>query len=110
MCRVHTYEFFKSRLKMTKALLGRFEAKNPRQWRRGAIKYATDEAAKAGAATKEADRPSVARGLYHADVNLHQFDRPVSRFSAFFFLGLGLVLLLIPTIVSVCRAMGGFIS
>jgi hypothetical protein len=111
MFRVHTYTFFRSRLHMTKAMLDRCEAKGAPEWMRGPVEYAKAEAAKGESAKEgQGDWQSLPRGLYHADVNLRQYDRTIARAAALFCLFLGLLLLLIPTIVSVFRAMAGFVS
>lgn len=111
MSRVHTYTFLKSRLDMTRAMLDRREAKGTPERMRGAVKYAKAEAVKAEAAKEgQGNWESLARGLYHADVNLRQYDRPMARTAALFCLCLGLLLLLIPTIASVFRAMAGLVS
>lgn len=109
MFRVHTLDFYTSRLKMTQALLARWQDGGEPYWLRGHIKYAKTEAAKAEATPSEKWLES-ARGLYHADLALRQYDRPTARASALFCLGLGLLLLLIPTVISVGRAVTGFVS
>jgi hypothetical protein len=108
MFRVHTYSFYRSRVKMTEAMLDRWKKGGEPCWLRGPLEIAKEEVAGAAKVTEDKWHEP-ARGLYYADVVLRQHDRRIDRAAALVCLGLGLVLLLIPTIVSVFRAVGGFI-
>ncbi len=109
MFRVHTYVFFNSRLKMTASLLKCFEGKDDIPWLRGPIEYTRSQIA-AGANANNNNWHNSARGLYHSDVVLRQYNRPAARITALLFLAVGLLMMLVPTLFSVFRAMVGLVS
>jgi hypothetical protein len=41
------------------------------------------------------------RNIYHADIQLRQFAKPLARFLALGFLGLGVALMIVPTALNV---------
>lgn len=103
MRKVDHQEYFISRRGMTEALLTRVKRSRVFCPPNGPMIYAQDQISKTANSTEATWRLHAA-GLYHVDLALRQYDRPVSRLIAVALMCTGLLLLLVPTIDSVWRA------
>jgi hypothetical protein len=103
MLKIGGFEFFSSRLNLIQSLIKRSVGKGDLGQINGFLQYATAQASVADTKTLQNWQESAA-SLYHADLALRQYDRSYSRLVALFFFIIGLLLLLIPTLISVVRA------
>jgi hypothetical protein len=102
-----TKEFFEGRRLMLEQLVKRFKLRPPFDLPNGPLQLAELEL------KESADSPNPfkdhSRGIYHADIQLRQFDKPRVRLSALVLLGFGMALMLVPTVLNVFRTLWQFL-
>jgi hypothetical protein len=104
MAKVDDYDYFRSRLSMTQALVERFQRQPPFDLLQGHLEYAKQRIG-ACKATSQSDWKSRSSSLYHADLNLRQYDRPRSRWLSLTLLTVGMIALLVPTVASLWKVL-----
>ena len=115
---VSNIEFFVSRRGMLKALVNRFQENRPFDMPEGAVEYAGSRISAtvlfdAWDSNKIDDAATTlfnkeAGAMYHADLNLRQFDRPAQRYVAFALLASSIILLAVPTGASILKVFASF--
>jgi hypothetical protein len=106
MLNLSDFGFFKSRLDMTTSLMQRIQGGSRSNWFPAPMLYVGNQI-KLAKDKSENDWKKSARSLYHADLSLRQYDRPVARVIALFLLIPGISLLLFPTVISVGKVLLG---
>lgn len=106
---VHTANLLRERQGMLEALLGRLGRRPPGDLARVYLVHAgqTLDATRQLPADPRHAR-ELALDLYHADIQLRQFDRPGARLAAFLLLWLGAGLMLVPTAFNVLVTLARF--
>lgn len=91
-----SFDSFKNRRGMLENLLSRYTSRQPGDLSEAALQIGKARLEEAKAAT-EADWPQLLPHLVVAQRNLLDFDSPTARFCATITMGVGVVLLLVPT-------------
>ncbi len=105
MVKISDLDYLNTRRTMAIALARRMEVDPPADLPDGPLQYVVTRTEETRSLSEWNEQE--ARTLFHADLALRQYDRVKSRITAFGLLGLGLILLLIPTIYSVWQAISG---
>lgn len=109
MASVHSPDMLRTRRVMLKALLERLQRHPPGDLLPGNLVYAAQALHATRELPADAGRAAeLAVDLYHADIQLRQFDRPGARLAAFLLLWLGAGLMLVPTGLNVLATLGQF--
>jgi hypothetical protein len=102
MLTLDTWFFFQGRTTMLRSLIVDFSTHSAFDLPAGNMIYAKDALAKADSApANPSTYKSFSPDIYHADIQLRQFVKPLARYSALSFLAMGIVLMLIPTLTNV---------
>jgi hypothetical protein len=99
------WSFFDSRRRLAARLLERSNAMRSLGPPKGAVAFLSARLKSAQALTEDANWTASSPGLFHADIDLRQHDRPRARILVACLLALGLILLLIPTVTNALKAM-----
>ena len=98
--------FFESRRTLARRLL---EKEQNRCWLRApadAIRFLENRLAEAEKLHQKNAWSKAAPGLYQADLNLRQFSEPISRFLVALLFAVGIVLVVLPTLHVIAKALG----
>jgi hypothetical protein len=91
-----TYFFFSSRRQMLRHAVDSFSTLTPFDMPIGYLQFANHALAESDKATPD-NWKNYSRDVYHADIQLRQFQGPRIRLLALVLLGLGTILMLLPT-------------
>jgi hypothetical protein len=103
MTKIADFDFFRSRNVLCGNLLTRFKGSKKCSLLQPQIDHAQEKHNSANALCSTNWNDS-AGALFHADLVLRQYDRTISRVIGVLLLGSGIVIMLCPTLVSVCHA------
>jgi hypothetical protein len=105
-----TRMFFDGRLQMLRELTAAFGSHPPFDLPQGYLQLAQSAITEAsGVPPTGDDFKNYSRNVYHADIQLRQFDGPIARYSALLLLGLGVGLMLVPTLLNVGATVWSFL-